>query len=212
MADLLRSHGIGLTGGIATGKSTVGRMIAATGTPVYDADQLAREAIAPGSKGHAAVADRYPEVIAADGAVDRKALGTLVFNDPKIKSWLEATLHPVIGELLAERLIADGLVAKPRLWFYEAALLFETGRDKDFRKIWVTTCPEHVQLERIKSRNPHKFKALQKAIAAQMPTRDKAARADVVFDTDRPMAALKDEVLTQLRREQQLVQAPDPQS
>lgn len=199
---LLKSHGIGLTGGIATGKSTVAQMIADAGTPVFDADQLARSAISPGAAGYLAVTARFPEVVAPDGSIDRKKLGAIVFSRPAEKQWLEATLHPIIGSLLGERLIQEGLVAKPRLWFYEAALLFETGRDEEFRKIWTTTCPEDVQIARIKSRNPHKFKALQKAIAAQMPSAEKARRSAVVIDTDKPLTALKAEVLTLLAKEQ----------
>lgn len=205
---LLNTHGIGLTGGIATGKSTVARMIAKTGTPVFDADQFARAAIAPGSAGHSAVLARFPHVEAADGAIDRKKLGAIVFADRDAKAWLEATLHPVIASLLGDALRKAGLVQTPRLWFYEAALLFETGRDKDFRKIWTTTCPENVQLERIKGRNPETFKALQKAIAAQLPSAEKARRADVVIDTHKPLAELEAEVLTLLKAEQALFNSP----
>lgn len=202
---LLKTHGIGLTGGIATGKSTVAQMIAKAGTPVFDADQLARAAIAPGSAGHRAVTARFPEILGDDGVIDRKKLGAIVFADKKAKDWLEATLHPIIASLLARALDEAGLVDAPKLWFYEAALLFETGRAKDFRKIWTTTCPEPVQLARIKNRNPETFKALQKAIAAQMPSAEKARRSQVVIDTDKPMAELEAEVLALLKAEQALI-------
>lgn len=201
----VKSHGIGLTGGIATGKSTVARMIAAEGIPVFDADQLARDALAPGSKGHAAVSARFPKVLAADGSIDRKSLGAIVFADPPVKEWLEATIHPIIGELLAAKLIAAGLLKEPKLWFYEAALLFETGRDQEFRKIWTTTCPEDVQLARIKSRNPDTYESLKKAISAQLPSSEKARRSAVVINTDKSLSALNAEIVTLLAKERSLL-------
>src|SRR6478736_1167046 len=121
----------GLTGGIGSGKSTVAQMFAARGVPVIDADALAREVVAPGGPAHADVAAAWPEVIGKDGKVDRKRLGQIVFDDPAARKRLEGFTHPRIQAVADARLAGLGDVGE-RLALYEATLLVESGRWRDF--------------------------------------------------------------------------------
>src|SRR5689334_10260551 len=121
----------GLTGGIGSGKSTVAQLFAARGVAVVDADALAREVVAPGGPAYGDVAAAWPEAIAADGTVDRKRLGGIVFGDPAARARLEAMTHPRIAAAADARFAA--LAAQGhRLALYEATLLVESGRWREF--------------------------------------------------------------------------------
>jgi dephospho-CoA kinase len=172
---------IGLTGGIGTGKSTVAQMIRAGGVPVLDADVLAREVVAPGQPAHAAIAAEWPEVIRPDGSLDRKRLGARVFGDPAARARLEAITHPRIQEKALEA--ARALEAAGHtLAFYEASLLVETGRHRDFDGLVVVTADEEQQLARVQARDRSTREQALARLRAQMPAAEKRRVATHLID------------------------------
>jgi len=193
---LLKSHAIGLTGGIATGKSTVARLLTAHGLLVIDADQLARSVTAKGTPGLTAISHAFgPAVLAADGALDRTRLGALIFADPTRRRELERITHPLIHQALAAQLQTAGLLTTPRFFVYEAALLVEAGRAADFRTLWVTYCPPATQLARLMARDGLDRVQAAQRIASQLDAKTKADHADLVLTTDQPLAAVETQVL-----------------
>lgn len=193
--EILKSHGIALTGGIGTGKSTVARLLANLGYDVIDADQLARAVTQKGAPAHAEIAAAFgAEMLAPDGSLDRKRLGQKVFGDPGALKRLEAITHPRIRAALAEELAARGLSRMPRRFFYEAALIFENSLEGQFREVWVTTCPESVQIRRVMQRDGLPEERVRQILASQMPMAEKLARAQRVVETDRPLEALEKEL------------------
>jgi dephospho-CoA kinase len=179
---------IGLTGGIATGKSTVARLIAERGIPIVDADQLAREAVEPGQPALAEIAHLWPMVIAGDGRLDRKRLGAIVFADPDARRRLEAILHPRIAELCDARAAALA-AAGYKLAFYEASLLVETGRHRDFDGLVVVTAPLETQIARATARDHLSRDQARARIDAQLPMAEKVAVATHVIANDGDLAA-----------------------
>lgn len=172
-----------LTGGIATGKSYVRVRLASHGIPTLDSDVLARDAVAPGSPGLAAVVERFgADVLAADGSLDRRALGTIVFADPQARADLEAIVHPRVREATTAwlgRLAAAG----ESVAVVDIPLLYETGRDRDFDRVIVTSCPRSQQVARVVERDGLSPADAEARIDAQAPTEDKVRRADFVVDT-----------------------------
>jgi len=172
---------IGLTGGIATGKSTVARLLSERfGVPVLDADALAREVLAPGTPGAAAVLARYGERVrgADPAAIDRAALGSIVFHDPLERRWLEGLIHPVVrGRLAAatKRLASEPVVV------LMIPLLFEASLEDLCSEIWVVDCGEDEQLRRLMGRDGLSEAEARARIAAQWPMARKRTLADVVI-------------------------------
>lgn len=192
----------GLTGGIGSGKSTVAALFRERGVPVVDADELAREAVAPGSAGLAEVLATFgPQIAAADGSLDRKKLGALVFADGDARNRLNAITHPIVRRLSQERFLAldrQGV----RLAGYDVPLLFETGLDAVLRPIVVVTAREATQLERILARDGLSEAEARARIAAQLPLSEKQKRADyVLYNNGSPqeLAAQVDALLERLR-------------
>jgi dephospho-CoA kinase len=181
---------IGITGGIATGKSTFSAALRALGAPVVDADQLARAAVAPGSPGLAAVAAAFgPDVLGPQGELDRKRMAAHVFADPAARARLEAIVHPAVRALFeAERarLEATGHPAA----FYDVPLLFEARREGDVDLTVVVWAPRAVQLARLEQRDGLSRTEAEARLAAQLPIDEKAARADVVVENRGDVAAL----------------------
>ncbi|MFM7228423.1 MAG: dephospho-CoA kinase [Cyanobacteriota bacterium] len=174
---------IGLTGGIASGKSSVGRLLADRHQlPVLDADAYAREALAPGSSGARAVLQRYGAAVAADGdtaTVDRRALGRLVFTDADERRWLEQLVHPLVRascdadlEQLAEAQVVVLMVP----------LLFEAGLDRLCSEVWLVDCDEAQQLQRLLARDGLRDAEARARIAAQWPLERKRSLADRTID------------------------------
>lgn len=192
---------IGLTGNIGAGKSTVGRMFAARGVPVIDADALLREVQAPGQPAHAEIAAAWPEVIAADGTVDRKRLGRIVFADAAARKLLEAITHPRIQTLSRARAAALA-EAGHDLAIYEASLLIESGRDSELDGLIVVTASPATQLARVVARDGVPEGDVQARLRAQLPQEDKVRRATHVIDNDGDLAATEaqvDRILAALR-------------
>jgi dephospho-CoA kinase len=172
---------IGLTGGIGSGKSTVGKMIQALGVPVIDADRLAREVVAPGQPAHREIAARWPETVAPDGQVDRKRLAALVFSDPEARAQLEAITHPRIQQhLMREAQALEG--AGHRLAFYEASLLVEANRHRDFDALVVVTADEAQQIARTTARDGSTPQQALARLRAQLPLEEKRKVATHLID------------------------------
>ena len=176
---------IGLTGGIASGKSMVGRLLAARGLPVLDADVYAREALAPGSAGALAVLDRYGQQVAAAVAtgeavaLDRAALGRLVFGDAAELRWLEALVHPLVRQRFAVEL--ERLRQAPAVALM-VPLLFEAGLEHLCSEVWLVDCDDNQQLRRLMRRDQLGESEARARIAAQWPLARKRPLADVVID------------------------------
>jgi dephospho-CoA kinase len=192
---------LGLTGGIGSGKSTVAQLMTARGVPVVDADALAREVVAPGGPAYHDVATAWPEAIAADGTVDRKRLGAIVFGDPGERARLERITHPRIAVAADARLAA--LAAQGhRLALYEATLLVESGRWRDFDSLIVVTASTETQIARAMARDQLSRAQAEARVRAQLPTEEKVCVATHVIDNDGGRAATEaqvDALLAKLR-------------
>ncbi len=183
---------VGLTGGIATGKSTFAAALSALGVPVVDADQLARAVVTPGAPALAEIAARFgPEVLAADGTLDRRALGALVFADPAARRRLEAITHPAIRRAM-EAETARLAAAGHDLVFYDTPLLYEVGLEPAMALVVVVLAPPEAQLARLRARDGLTAAEARARLAAQLPAAEKAARADVVVDNADASAPLDD--------------------
>lgn len=186
---------IGLTGGIASGKSTVAGWLAEQGLPVLDADVVAREALAPGTPGAAAVLERYGEKVRAAGSapeagvIDRSALGQIVFQAPQERQWLEQLVHPLVRARFEAELAE--LAGAPTVVLV-IPLLFEAGLDNLCSEVWLVDCEPAQQLQRLMQRDGLSEAAAQARIQAQWPLERKRALADRVIDNrDDPAALLQ---------------------
>lgn len=178
---------IALTGGIATGKSVVRRWFEQHGVPTSDADTRARDAVAPGSPGLAAVVRRFgPSVLDANGALDRKALGRLVFGDPRAREALEAIVHPIV-QAATDAWFAQLDPSTP-FALADIPLLYEVGRERDFDAVIVAACAPATQLARLRARDHLSEEDARRRIAAQLPIEEKVRRADYVIRTDGTLA------------------------
>jgi dephospho-CoA kinase len=174
---------VALTGGIATGKTYVADRLRARGIPVLDADALAHGAMGPGTEGAAAIAARFgADILSDDGAVNRRKLGPIVFADAGARRDLEAIVHPAVHRAVVAGLRGFELLGH-RLAVVDVPLLYETGRAGDYRRVIVTACPPAVQIARLVERGLT-ADAAQQRLAAQLPTEEKAAKADFVIRTD----------------------------
>ena len=173
---------IGVTGGIATGKSTVDRLLAAHGASVIDADELAREAVRPGEPALDEVAARFGrEVLLPDGNLDRGRLGEVVFADPEARRDLERITHPRINELMGER-IASALAGPAPLVAVDIPLLFESAREAMFEGVLLVYASPEVQVRRLRERNGLDEAAALQRLAAQLPIDEKRDRATWIID------------------------------
>jgi dephospho-CoA kinase len=191
---------VGLTGNIGSGKSTVSRALETRGVPVIDADLLAREAVAPGSSGLAAIAARFgPRVIGAGGALDRAALRKIVFSNAADRAALDAIVHPAVKSR-RDSLLAEERKRGSRVVVCDIPLLFETKLDHDVDVIILVDAPRNLQLERIeRDRGLTRAEALA-MLDAQQPAEGKRARADYVIDNDGTLEALHSRVDETWRR------------
>jgi dephospho-CoA kinase len=182
---------VALTGGIASGKSTVAALFAELAVPVIDLDQIAREVIAPGSALLQAVLERFgPGVQAADGSLDRRALRERVFRDAQARSQLEALLHPAIRARAAQREQA----ARAPYLITVIPLLAETQRAGDYDRVLLVDCEERRQRERLAKRDGSSAAAIEAALSAQASRAERRALAHDVIDNDGPRAALTAQV------------------
>ncbi len=172
---------VALTGGIATGKSTIAAGLRAWGVPVVDADELARAAVAPGSDGwHEVVARFGPAVVAADGGLDRAGLGRVVFADAVARADLERIVHPRVRAGVAAFFAAAGGVPAA---VAEIPLVYESGWHRSFDAVVVAACDPLLQVARLRARDHLDEGAARARLAAQWPIEDKARLADRVVLT-----------------------------
>ena len=175
---------VALTGGIATGKSYVLEQFRRRGVPCLDADALSHGVTAAGTEATAAIAARFGvEILAADGSVDRKALGPIVFADAAARRELEAIVHPAVYRAITAGLRAFERLGDGAFAIVDVPLLYETGADATFDRVIVTACAPDVQLTRLIERGLTEEAARQR-VAAQWPTEKKTPRADFVVKTD----------------------------
>ena len=184
---------LGITGGIAAGKSTVSRLLAQRGAVVVSADQLARELVAPGRAALRRLVDCFGSaILLSDGQLDRAGLGALVFADADRRRQLEAILHPAIASLSRRRL--RQAARQTPLVVYEAPLLYEVGAEKRVDRVLTVTVDSAVQLQRLQRRDGGTVEEARRKVAAQMSQAEKARRADYVIDNSADLAALQRQV------------------
>lgn len=173
---------IGLTGGVATGKSTVAGFFSDHGITVIDADAIAREAVLPGSSALLRIIEEFgPEILQPDGTLNRKKLGFIVFNNEEKRRLLESILHPAIKQL-AESKIRQAEQEGERVVIYMAPLLIEAGVTDRVDEIWVVSTTEAVQLERLMARDNISREEARRIIESQMPLSEKERFGRVIID------------------------------
>jgi len=195
---------VGLTGSIGVGKSFVTGVLAELGCHVLDADQAAREVVAPGSKGLSAVVNAFGEgVLRNDGALDRQQLGSLIFDDRSKRELLNSILHPYIIALQYDQLREWEALDPEGIAVVDAALIVESGGYKRFDKLIVVHCRPEVQIHRLMARDNLTREEAQKRIDAQMPQEEKQKFADYLIDTSDGFESARtrtSEVYEELRR------------
>ncbi|WP_321389091.1 dephospho-CoA kinase [uncultured Desulfuromusa sp.] len=174
---------LGITGNIASGKSTVSKELARRGAVIVDADQLAREVVESGSSALKKIVDVFgSEVLKNDGRLDRDKLGQMVFADVKVRAMLNRIVHPEIAKKSTERLQELKQREGVSLIVYEAPLLFEVGAEARVDKVLVVKIDPVEQLKRLQVRDGLSEAAAKERMAAQMPQQQKISRADYVID------------------------------
>ncbi|MBI5137879.1 MAG: dephospho-CoA kinase [Nitrospirae bacterium] len=186
------SRVLGLTGGIAAGKSTVSALLTELGCKVICADALARRVVAPGSPALAEIARRFgPEYLDAHGALDRARMGELVFHDADARRALEAILHPRIRQAFAADVAAIRAADPRAVIVYDAPLLLEVGADKEVERVIVVHVPRAIQVARLMHRDGLTEDAALRRIDAQMPAEERLRAADHVLDGTAPPDLLR---------------------
>lgn len=183
---------IGLTGGIATGKTTVANYLANVyDLPILDADIYARDAVSIGSPILDAIAERYgQQILLADGSLNRSQLGEIIFSHPAERQWIDSIIHPYVRDRFLQA-IAESSASKIVLVI---PLLFEAQMTDLVTEIWVVTCSESQQLQRLIARNQLTTEQAKARIKSQLSLAQKAASADFVLDNSRNLVALLKQV------------------
>jgi len=181
---------VGLTGGVATGKSTVSAMFAALGCLIIDADRLAREVVEPGQPAYAQIVSAFGRgVLRPDGGIDRKALGTVVFADPAARERLESFTHPAIRDRIRARLAELGAAGFEGVVILDAPVMVESGDSRDVDRLVVVTADEPAQVARQQARDGLGAEDARRRIRSQMPLDEKAQLADYLIDNSGELAA-----------------------
>jgi dephospho-CoA kinase len=182
---------VGLTGGIGTGKSTVGRILEEEGVPVVDADRIARDVVEPGTEGLAEVVSAFgADVLDAEGRLDRGKLAQRVFGDDAARKKLESILHPRIAQASMARFAEHERAGHPYV-VYEATLLVENGTHRMMGALIVVTASEATQIARVRERDAFDEAAVRARIAAQLPLSEKVKVADYVIENDGTLEELR---------------------
>jgi dephospho-CoA kinase len=186
-----RAFRVGLTGGIASGKSTAARFFGALGVPILDSDQVARDVVEPGQPPLERLVERFgPKILTADGHLDRPALRDIVFSDPKARADLEALTHPAIGAAMEARSAAAGgpyqILVIP--------LLVEKNLAAHLDRVLVVDCDEELQMRRLRDRDGSTPEQVQAILRAQAPRAARLKAADDVIHNDTDMSAVRDQV------------------
>jgi dephospho-CoA kinase len=182
---------VGLTGGIGSGKSTVGKFFTDLGIVVVDADQLAREVVEPGSEGLAAIREHFGEnILLPSKSLDRAKLREIVFAKPNERQWLEELTHPQIGKLLVERIQS----ADSSYVILESPLLLETSQKELVDRILVVDVDQATQIARAITRDGSTEETIKAIIAAQIPRDARLAAADDVVDNELSLETVEQQI------------------
>ncbi len=185
---------IGLTGGIGTGKSTAAAILADLGAHVIDADKVGHAVYLPGTAGFRAVVDAFgPDVVAADGTIDRRRLGARVFGDPAALARLNAIVHPLIAGEIRDRLLAAQAEPARTPIVVEAAILMEAGWGF-FDEVWAIVTEREAAIARVCASRGLTRDEVERRIDAQMPAAERRRRAHRVIENDGTPAALRAQV------------------
>lgn len=183
---------VGLTGGIGSGKSTVGRTLVACGAALIDADAISRQLTAPGGLAVAEIARHFgAQTIAPDGSMDREHMRALVFDHPARKAQLEAIIHPLVSQHALQQ-SQDAVLAGARCLVFDVPLLVESGRwRQQLDRVWVVDCEESTQVARVMARNGLGRAMVEKIMAAQASRSERLAAADIcLYNEGLSLAAL----------------------
>ncbi len=195
---------IGLTGGIASGKSAVSKLFQELGVAVIDTDQISRELVSPGTDGLEAIRQHFgPEILESSGELDRRRLRQIIFSEPAQKQWLENLLHPLIRararELLAATTGSYAILVVP--------LLLESEHYGFVDRVLVVDIPESLQISRVMARDGCSQAVAKNILSAQMPRQDRLARADDIIENSGSLEDLKHKVLELHEKYQRLSQS-----
>ena len=204
-APSTRAYRIGLTGGIASGKSTAAKFFGALGVPILDSDQIARDVVEPGQPPLERLVERFgPKILTADGHLDRPALRDIVFSDPKARADLEALTHPAIGAAMEARSAEAGgpyqILVIP--------LLVEKNLAAHVDRVLVVDCDEELQIRRLRDRDGSTPAQVQAILKAQAPRAARLKAADDVIHNDTDMSAVRNQVATLHARYLELAARP----
>ena len=178
---------LGLTGGIACGKSTIAETLRSLGAVIVDGDALSRVLTAPDGPALPGIRQLFGDaVFHEDGTLNRSALGAIVFADEEAMADYNALIHPMLMGLIDEA-IEDARAAGAAVCVLDMPLLYEVGLDRRCDHVWCAYVPEEIQIRRLRERDGFDRETALQRIRSQLPTDEKAARADLVIDTDRPM-------------------------
>jgi len=191
---------IGLTGSIATGKSTVAKMIEEMNIPVIDADKIAREVVEPGENAYEQIVEYFgKDILFPDGTLNRKKLGSIVFQDEEKRNVLNSIVHPVIRERMDER--KEEYLAKGcKTVVLDIPLLFEGNRQNEFDKVLLVAVSEETQLKRLLERDKMGKEDALNRIRSQMPIKDKIPLADAVIYNDGTMEETRAQLVAILKK------------
>ena len=186
-----RAYRVGLTGGIASGKSTAAKFFGALGVPILDSDQIARDVVEPGQPPLERLVERFgPKILTADGHLDRPALRDIVFSDPKARADLEALTHPAIGAALEAR----SAVAGGPYQILVIPLLVEKNLAAHVDRVLVVDCDEELQVRRLRDRDGSTPQQVQAILKAQAPRAARLKAANDVIHNDTDMSAVREQV------------------
>jgi dephospho-CoA kinase len=187
---------VGLTGGIATGKTTVGQMFIDLGCHLIDSDEIAHQLFQPGQEVHSAVVQAFGQrIVASDGTIDRKILGDIVFSDSTARARLNALVHPAIIQRQQDFLAHVVRTDPTGIGIVSAALMVEIGTYTNYDKVIVLSCPPELQKMRLKTRGLSDAE-IEARIASQMPVEEKVKHGDFVIDTSTDLATTRQQVET----------------
>ena len=187
---------IGLTGGIASGKSTVSALLAQMGAFVIDTDKIAREAVQPGSDAVAAICRKFGQELAnPDGSLRRDELAKIIFFDKQAREWLQDLLHPIIRELAEEQALLAKKTGHQAVVF-DVPLLFESGWNQNVDTIWTVYVSPDIQRSRLALRDGLSAQEISMRLEAQAPIDEKAKKSDVVINNEGDLA----ETLSQVKK------------
>lgn len=191
----------GLTGGIASGKSTVSGFFADAGAYIIDADEIARAVVSPGLPAYDEIISYFGQsILLADGGIDRKRLGDIIFNDPRKKTRLDAIVHPRVYKR-SQALIAQIAAGTPEaVIILDIPLLLEAGMETGLQEVIVVYVPESLQLKRLMNRDGLDRQAAMARIRSQMPIEKKRRRASIVIDNSGSLAYSRRQTLAVFNR------------